>query len=120
MLLPRTQAAGSRPSWVFVTVPSSRPRRSGSPAARRLDHENVTGPKLRRVAAAHRGHRTVGALHPVPAERAGVTACDAGRGHPSVARQRGDHHRLEEPYPPDAAVAAAPAAVAPAAAADGV
>src|ERR1700733_10528669 len=83
-----------------------------------FDDEGVARRQGGRVAAAHRGHRAVGALDPVPAEGAGSAAAEAEGGDPAVAAERADRHRLQEPDPADAAVAAAPAAVAAAAGTD--
>jgi hypothetical protein len=87
-------------------------------AARGFDHEDVARRQVGRVAAAHRGHRAVRALHPVAAEGAGGAALQAEGGDPAMAAERADRHRLEEPYPADSAVAAAPAALAAAAGSD--
>ena len=66
------------------------------------------------------GHRAVGVLDPVPAERARLAAGQAERRDAAVPGQRADGHRLAEPQPPDTAVAAVPAAPAAAARPDPV
>src|ERR1700733_6934092 len=74
-----------------------------------FDDEGVARRQGGRVAAAHRGHRAVGALDPVTAEGAGGAAAQAEGGDPAVAAERADRHRLEEPEPADSSLAAAAA-----------
>src|SRR5580698_10299616 len=94
--------------------------RSVSSPARGLDDEHVAGFDVHRIAAAHGGDLPAGMLDPVPAERARLAAGQAERRDPAVPGQRADDHRLVEPQPPDASVAAAPAAPAAAARPDPV
>jgi hypothetical protein len=88
-------------------------------AAGGFDDEYVAGSHVGGVTAAECGHRAVGAFDAVGAERAGLAARHAVRGHPAVLGQRGDRHGFLEADTAHRSVAAAPPSGASAAVPDG-
>src|SRR5262245_17518177 len=88
-------------------------RRAVATPARGLDHEDVPGLYLHGVTTLHRIDRAILALDPLPSERSVRPAVHAVRRNSSVAAQRADCHRLQEPDPTPTTVASGPAADAP-------
>src|ERR1700678_896223 len=98
--------------YLVVFYPRSWRRRAVATAAGGLDHEDVAFAYVCGGAAGQLGDAPVRVLDPVAAQRAWLAAGQAERGNAAVPAERGDRHRLKEPDPPDAAAAAAPAAIA--------
>src|ERR1700733_11420528 len=83
-----------------------------SPTPRRLDHEHIPRLQLRAVRAGQDLVPPTRAFHPLPSDRAVVAALPPARR--PVAPRPHDHrrHLLQEPDPPDRAIAATPASIA--------